>query len=83
MEARLQEVVGDEKKTQGIKKGIANLEARIANPKQIQLWNKLTSDVVSIERLGKEPLLRIPHLLSKRKNSKPFLQRKQLLLRKI
>ena len=42
---------GNEKKSQGIKRGIENLEKKIEKVKTISLWNKLLSDISSFQLL--------------------------------
>ena len=44
----------DEKKKSGMQRGIESLKARIANPKEIRVWDKLTSEISKLVKLAQE-----------------------------
>ena len=50
LQAQVQEE-GNARKAEGIAKGIASLEARIAQPKQVPVWDKITGDLSGLMRL--------------------------------
>ena len=47
-------VEGDEKKIQGIERGIAGMRNRLENPKMVSLWDKLVGDYDIVMRLQKD-----------------------------